>query len=376
MGLNLSSAYGAVAQGSERRRAEKASLEELLFRRQLQQAQLAMQQQQMEQQAKQFDARLSADRNREGLDQMRFDAGLMRDDADRQARQDAGAAKERQMVNMTEFRRMATEGLAQGAEPTDVNRMVWSETGEQLPEGVSGLKKAATPANVGSFEDYVVRRFGDSPTAENITLARKDYMQADDRPRITVQTGGGGGLSPTQESNVINRLSQQWKAASGPAADIARQSKLMEVGMQAARRGDMAQGSQVVLVTFQKILDPPSVVRESEYMRSAAGQSLINRVKGALTQLSQGGAGLQLPELEKFAQLAQEAVRAQTGGYLASQKERIGKTADRYKIPRELVFEDFDFGGGEQPTTPEQPTATGGARPSASDLIKKYGSPR
>lgn len=35
---------------------------------------------------------------------------------------------------------------------------------------------------IGSFEDYVVRRFGQQPTAEQITQARKDYETADDKP--------------------------------------------------------------------------------------------------------------------------------------------------------------------------------------------------
>jgi hypothetical protein len=133
MGLNLSSAYGAVAQGSERRRAEKASLEELLFRRQLQQAQLAMQQQQLEQQAKQFDQRLSADRNREGLDQMRFDANLMRDDADRQERKDAALTAQRQTVNLAGLKRMGIDAKQQGVPVADINDMMWVEGADQMP---------------------------------------------------------------------------------------------------------------------------------------------------------------------------------------------------------------------------------------------------
>ncbi|HET8644051.1 MAG TPA: hypothetical protein VFO85_01105 [Vicinamibacteria bacterium] len=52
-------------------------------------------------------------------------------------------------------------------------------------------KPPEAPA-VGSFEDYVVRKYGQAPTPEQITEARKVYQQADDRPRITVNTGGGG----------------------------------------------------------------------------------------------------------------------------------------------------------------------------------------
>lgn len=52
--------------------------------------------------------------------------------------------------------------------------------------------------NVGSFEDYVVRKYGDKPTPGQITEARKTYMQSDDRPpSVHVSVNGGvGTLDP------------------------------------------------------------------------------------------------------------------------------------------------------------------------------------
>lgn len=183
------------------------------------------------------------------------------------------------------------------------------------------------------------------------TAARKVFGQADDRP-----SGGSAGMTPYAESNVLNRLSTQWQTASKPAVELNRQVKLMDAGLAAARRGDMAQGAQAILVTFQKILDPTSVVRESEYMRSAAGQSLDNRVRGYMEQLAKGGAGVPLSELEKFARLAKEAAKAQATGYIDSIKARIGRSADHFNIPRDLVFEDFNLESGA-------PTGEGTAAP-------------
>jgi len=65
-------------------------------------------------------------------------------------------------------------------------------------------EKVKTPAALGSFEDYVTRgatalgKPVDSLTAVDIEGFRKKYQQADDRPRVTVQTGAGapGGLEP------------------------------------------------------------------------------------------------------------------------------------------------------------------------------------
>lgn len=52
---------------------------------------------------------------------------------------------------------------------------------------------------LGSFEDYVGRKYGTEPTPAQIEEARKTYQQADDRPRVNVQVGPPGtegGLTP------------------------------------------------------------------------------------------------------------------------------------------------------------------------------------
>lgn len=47
---------------------------------------------------------------------------------------------------------------------------------------------APKPPNVGSFEDYVIQKYGARPTAEQIADARRVYQQADDRPRAASTT--------------------------------------------------------------------------------------------------------------------------------------------------------------------------------------------
>jgi hypothetical protein len=182
-------------------------------------------------------------------------------------------------------------------------------------------------------------------------------------------------LTATAESNIINRLSKEWTAASKTPRELDRAVSLMETGLAAARRGDLAAGSQAVLVTFQKILDPTSVVRESEYDRSAAGQSMYNRVAGAFERLSQGGAGVRLGELEKFAALAKEAAAAQKGA-IGPIRERIGKVADRYGIPRELVIEGIAADPeAAAPGQPQQasPAPAAGGNPRYQRYLKSRG---
>ena len=96
-------------------------------------------------------------------------------------------------------------------------------------------------------------------------------------------------------------------------------------------------------MTFQKILDPTSVVRESEYARSSSGLSMFERVKGAAEKLGKGGAGVSVSELQAFARLADEAVSKFGGGWLNQERSRIGRFADAYNIPRDYVFQGGRF---------------------------------
>lgn len=186
-----------------------------------------------------------------------------------------------------------------------------------------------------------------NPTEASLALlaAKGDKMAAQALAtlrsmRAPSASAGPRPLTQTAEAQIINRLNTQWNAAAKPIKELERQVALMDTGMEAVTRGDMAQGAQMVLVTFQKILDPPSVVRESEFMRSAAGQSLMNRVRGAFERLQIGGAGIRAPELQKFADLAREAAAAQRkASGLDATKKRLGMTADRYGIPQELIFD-------------------------------------
>lgn len=190
------------------------------------------------------------------------------------------------------------------------------------------------PPAVGSFEDFVTTKYGPRPTPDQIAEGRKIYQQADDRPRGPAQ------LTPNAETLMINRWVNQWTAASKPVRELERQVNIMDEALKAARSGDLAQGGQAILVTFQKILDPTSVVRESEFDRSREGQSLMQRAQGALERLTQGGPGVPIGELEKYAALARQIAQAQGGSRLQAQRERIGRNADRYNIPRDLIFED------------------------------------
>jgi len=56
--------------------------------------------------------------------------------------------------------------------------------------------------------------------------------------------------------------------------------------------GNKVASDQAMITLFNKITDPTSVVRESEYARTPANLALINRLKGKVEKVMTGGAGL------------------------------------------------------------------------------------
>lgn len=73
--------------------------------------------------------------------------------------------------------------------------------------------RPATPPAVGSFEDYVARKYGANPTDAQILEGRKVYQQADDRPRVNVTVGGANsaGNWDLQGEEFLKTIPPQWR---------------------------------------------------------------------------------------------------------------------------------------------------------------------
>jgi hypothetical protein len=164
-------------------------------------------------------------------------------------------------------------------------------------------------------------------------------------------------MTPGQKFGATQSLRKSFDLESRAAREVGMQLRQMQAGIDAAKRGDMAAGSQAVLVTFQKILDPVSVVRESEYARSSAGQALLSRIQGAAEQLQKGGASVPVPELEKFVQLA-TTFAANQARAAAESKTQIEAIAREYGIDPALVTRDVDGPGESAPAPPAGATPT------------------
>lgn len=97
---------------------------------------------------------------------------------------------------------------------------------------------------------------------------------------------------------------------------------------------------QALINTYNKILDPNSVVRESEYARSPEGLSLIDRVDAIYNKLKSGGGGLTDNERAEFYRATTKMTIAQKG--LAEQQQKFYKDeAVRSGISPDRVIRPF-----------------------------------
>jgi hypothetical protein len=164
------------------------------------------------------------------------------------------------------------------------------------------------PAPVLSIDDQLAAAYkaGDLDEVNRIVKLKKLVADATRAPEKSE-----GGISPNESISATMRLRQQYSGETKAAREAQLQFAQMKSALKAFNSGSEPGGSQGVLVTFQKILDPISVVRESEYSRSASGLSILAQLQGKYEQLVKGGAGVPASELQGFVDLAEQFAKNQ-----------------------------------------------------------------
>jgi hypothetical protein len=128
---------------------------------------------------------------------------------------------------------------------------------------------------------------------------------------------------------------------------------------------DPAGSSEAVRVTFEKILDPLSVVREAEFERQGAGLSLIDRLQGTLQKYVDGGGNIPLPVLQGMVETARQFVQI-SGKQNEADRQRIIAQARAWNLDPDIIVPGAsNLGGGAPPPgvgaapAPASPAATG-----------------
>jgi hypothetical protein len=204
---------------------------------------------------------------------------------------------------------------------------------------------------------------------EHAKVLREEGIIAAESSLRRAEAMANAPLAAAARAELAEKLNTKWQTRNTSLRTMQEALNKMEVGLN--RYADDPLGaSQAVLVTFQKLLDPNSVVRESEYDRSAGGLAIIPRAQGMYERyigrgwdpVSQrwvgGGAGVPEADLRAMAETARQFLVGMAN-YNDDERSRIMNQAMVNRIDPALIF------GGTLAAPPPPPAAAPGAAPEA-----------
>jgi hypothetical protein len=115
--------------------------------------------------------------------------------------------------------------------------------------------------------------------------------------------------------------------------------KAMEGLLAAAKSGDVQNKvalDQGLITMYNKLTDPASVVRESEYARTGANLPTVNRIVGAIEKVAAGGAGLTDSDREALV-LGAKIIMKERGKTYNSTLGEYKNLASEYGFKEDLV---------------------------------------
>lgn len=131
---------------------------------------------------------------------------------------------------------------------------------------------------------------------------------------------------------------------------------------------------QALGVLFQKMLDPDSVVRESEYARTGEGASLLNRMMAWLPKLQKGGLAISDDDRQALYDIAQKLLN-ESKITMNAHIERYEGLAEDYGVDHNKVIgrniQQFKIGGAEA-TTNQDIFTVGETRQDTQGNQRKY----
>lgn len=188
-----------------------------------------------------------------------------------------------------------------------------------MPKMAGSTRAANEPERI-AFEMF--GRPGEDPRTTMTRITPEEMAEVSEivRTRATAQVGdeaqeramrtalaeAAAPLSRMDAFQATQSLRDDWLKVSTPLDAVRRQLGVLAAAEQAINRGDTPAGSEAIIVTFEKMLDSLSVVRESEYLRPAFNQSLYEQVAGYIARLREGGASMRPEVLRTYVRLARD----------------------------------------------------------------------
>jgi len=192
----------------------------------------------------------------------------------------------------------------------------------KLPEAVmqveSAIAVAKEKARESSAQKELDRELRRDLASENIQARRE----------IAGMIHGGSSnkpLSQSQAANIAHGIRTEIKG--NPLIkdyqDVSGKYQIMKEALKSSEtEKNMVAVDQALITMFNKMTDPQSVVRESEYARTGNDLAFINKIKGRANKILSGGAGLAQDDrktlvnmAEKFNKIYQNRYDETIGGY-------------------------------------------------------------
>jgi len=206
------------------------------------------------------------------------------------------------------------------------------------------------------FKDIMDKALLNGASSEEIQNAYTLFNKGDRNGAISsiAKYGGTGALTPYQQFTTTQSLAKDVQKRTENAREMARQAKLITDSYNnILKKGDRSLNTQAIITSFNKILDPTSVVRESEYDRTAQGQALIEQLRGKVDQIASGGAGVTEQTLKEASDIAKTYLESSQDS-INAENQRARAMAEQFGLQGDFVTSTY----GATPTTTGTKTIT------------------
>lgn len=169
------------------------------------------------------------------------------------------------------------------------------------------------------------------PTGQSITQKPKALADQEQQAK-DLQTAGD-----LRKELIANPLVKEFQSISDYANRI---DSILSTSLGSKDNKSKAISDQTLVTMFNKMLDPNSVVRESEYARTPEGISALSRLQGFVEKINKGGAGITDKERKDIGTTSKQLLDS-TGNLYNQQLSRYEDLASTYKVDKNAVLGGF-----------------------------------
>lgn len=188
---------------------------------------------------------------------------------------------------------------------------------------------------------------------------RRKAQTASDTTRARGDANADVPLTTQQRFQATTDLRNEYLKLTANARVRREQLAIMETALNRFAE-DPAGASESVRVTFEKILDAESVVREAEYARQTNGLSLGDKLSGMFQKWFKGGGEVPKEILDEYVETARQFVE-RTKSLADEDIQNIGARATAFKLDPSLIAPGLAQAPMTTPRTPAPVTTPAGS---------------